>query len=75
MLDILPSNPYWEVTPRHVLAVSFAVVVLFVLSRKYRGGLSSIPGPTLASYTGLWRLIDVYQGHAHETGNSILRPC
>jgi cytochrome P450 len=44
-----------------------ALVVLFSIIRSKYNGLSKIPGPWLASYTKLWRLYDVYKGHAHLT--------
>jgi hypothetical protein len=68
-VDFSKSTPQlWELVHRHILYGAVAVLVLFVLLRRFRPGLSGIPGPTLASYTGLWRAVDVYKGHAHETG-------
>ncbi|RMZ84878.1 hypothetical protein DV738_g457, partial [Chaetothyriales sp. CBS 135597] len=47
------------------------IPVVYILIRlvinKYGGGLSSIPGPFLASFTDLWRLFDVATAIAHET--------
>lgn len=49
-------------------ALPFVVlaILLSFLRSKYNG-LSKIPGPTLASYTKLWRFHDVYKGQAHLT--------
>ena len=49
-----------------VLLVSI-VIAYFLLYNKLRPGLRDIPGPRLAAYTRLWRLYDVYRGHAHTT--------
>ena len=37
------------------------------MRNKYKSGLSDIPGPPVAAYTGLWRLYDVWKGQAHWT--------
>ncbi|EXJ60076.1 cytochrome P450 oxidoreductase [Cladophialophora yegresii CBS 114405] len=50
------------------------VVGLFALSlvyNKLRPGLRGIPGPPVAAYTKLWRLYDVWRGHAHMTAIDI----
>jgi hypothetical protein len=52
------------------------VAVLFVLDTlrvRFRPVLSSIPGPTLAAYTKLWRLHDVWKGDAHNTAIKLHR--
>ncbi|KAH7137812.1 cytochrome P450 [Dactylonectria macrodidyma] len=52
--------------PRGLVAV-IALVFLYLLSNKYRRGLSSLPGPRLAAYSSLWRYLDVRGGQAHQT--------
>ena len=56
-----------EATPLKGLIAFVAVVVLYLLSNKYRRGLSSLPGPRLAAYSSLWRYLDVRGGQAHQT--------
>lgn len=45
----------------------FGTLVLNLLWNRFRPGLSKIPGPTLAKYTKIWRLYDVFKGQAHKT--------
>ncbi|KAL9109587.1 MAG: hypothetical protein Q9227_005767 [Pyrenula ochraceoflavens] len=49
----------------HPLVSLSAIIVLWLLHNKFRRGLYSIPGPTIAAWTSLWRAWDVYRGHAH----------
>ncbi|KAF8173778.1 cytochrome P450 oxidoreductase [Mycena galopus ATCC 62051] len=49
----------------------FVLAVAYLLRNKFRPHLSSIPGPPLAAYTGLWRLHDVWKGDAHHTAISL----
>lgn len=51
----------------YVLYLIPAVVVLRLLANRFKPGLSKIPGPTIAAYTRLWRLYDVWKGDAHNT--------
>ncbi|KAK9446517.1 cytochrome P450 [Limtongia smithiae] len=51
----------------HFVAVLLGLLVLHLLRNKFKRGLRSIPGPTLAAYTGLWRFFDVRAGDAHHT--------
>ncbi|OAP58487.1 hypothetical protein AYL99_07577 [Fonsecaea erecta] len=53
-----------------VLVVVGLWVISLVYSR-FRPGLRNIPGPPVAAYTKLWRLYDVYRGHAHLTAISL----
>jgi hypothetical protein len=49
---------------------AFLLVGIFLIrmiSNRFKKGLSSIPGPTLAKYTDLWKLHDVWQGQPHRT--------
>lgn len=41
------------------------LVLLNLLWNKFQPGLVSIPGPTAAAYTKLWRVYSVWRGHAH----------
>lgn len=50
----------------------FGVIVL-LLWNKYAHGLHRIPGPSLAAYTGLWRLYDLIRGHAQQTAIELHR--
>lgn len=51
----------------YFLYTLLAFVVVRLLHNKFRPGLSSIPGPPLAAWTGLWRFFDVQKGTAHLT--------
>jgi hypothetical protein len=44
-----------------------------VISKRFKKGLSSIPGPTLAKYTDLWKLNDVWKGQPHKTAIALHR--
>lgn len=43
------------------------VLVVKFIANYLKPGLRNIPGPLLASITGLWRLIDVKRGQHHDT--------
>jgi hypothetical protein len=51
----------------HFILCIFVLYALSVLYGRYRPGLASIPGPTLAKWTKLWRLYDVYKSQSHQT--------
>jgi hypothetical protein len=55
------------ITTTHPVLVVFAALALLLAYNKLQAGLRSIPGPTVAAYTKLWRLYDVYRGNAHFT--------
>ncbi|WPH00040.1 Pisatin demethylase [Acrodontium crateriforme] len=50
--------------PLHLVA---ACLVIRLLLNKYRPGLTSIPGPRLAAFTDLWRVVDVAKGQTRLT--------
>lgn len=49
----------------HYLILLSVLLVSYLCWIKYQPGLASIPGPTLAAYSKLWRLFSVWRGHAH----------
>lgn len=51
----------------HPILCLFVLYALSVLYGRFRPGLAGIPGPTLAKWTKLWRLYDVYKCQAHQT--------
>ena len=51
----------------HWIRLVVGLLVLYCFRERYRHGLRSIPGPFLASFTNLWRLVDVAKGDAHNT--------
>ena len=67
--------------PWKCLAVAFITLLATkLLVNKYGNGLSSVPGPILASFTDLWRFLDVYrrrpdvtQVTLHEKYGSVVR--
>jgi hypothetical protein len=54
-------------TTTYPALVVFAALALWLAYNKLQAGLRGIPGPTVAAYTKLWRLYDVYRGNAHWT--------
>ena len=66
---------------RWLLATAVVVLILFNLAQKrYRTGLRSIPGPSLARYSSAFRILLVYKGDApsryrqlHEKYGTIVR--
>lgn len=51
----------------HFVGSFFLLLALSYVYNRYRPGLSRIPGPSLAKWTRLWRLHDVYKGQSHQT--------
>lgn len=55
------------------LAGSYAIPLLVLtlalsfIRNRFKAHLRDIPGPSLAAYTGFWRLYDVSKGQAHWT--------
>ncbi|KAJ6004050.1 hypothetical protein N7522_005695 [Penicillium canescens] len=47
--------------------VILAVLLLRLLTNRYKRGLRDIPGPTLAKYSRLWKLHSVWKGDHHLT--------
>lgn len=45
-----------------VASILFGLLLLRLLSNRFQPGLSSIPGPTLAKYTRLWKFYDAWAG-------------
>jgi hypothetical protein len=65
-----PSNIFASArttTTIYPVLVVFAALALWLAYNKLQAGLRSIPGPTVAAYTKIWRLYDVYRGQAHFT--------
>ena len=66
------TNSSLVASAKNVLVTYPALVVICLLAlslvyNKLKPGLRNIPGPPIAAYTKLWRLYDVYKGHAHTT--------
>lgn len=65
------STSIWAQVSNLILAYPIQIILcLFVLNfvwNKFQPGLVGIPGPTIAAYTKLWRLYDVWKGNAHQT--------
>ena len=51
----------------YTVLAAVAILACSLVYNKLQAGLRNIPGPAVAAYTKLWRLYDVYQGHAHIT--------
>jgi len=50
----------------YIVCVVLAAVALHLLTNRFRRGLGDIPGPTLAKWTKLWRVHNVWKGD-HQT--------
>lgn len=50
-----------------------ALLLLLLLRNRFRKGLSDIPGLTLAKYTRLWKLHNVWKGDHHNTAIALHR--
>jgi hypothetical protein len=50
-----------------------AAVTIHLLWNKFQAGLYPIPGPTLAGYTGFWRLVNVWKGRSQWTAIELHR--
>lgn len=69
------SSTVWA-SAKHTLVTYPVLIAICLLAsslvyNKLRPGLRNIPGPPIAAYTKLWRLYDVYKGHAHTTAISL----
>ncbi|EGU74661.1 hypothetical protein HZS61_005666 [Fusarium oxysporum f. sp. conglutinans] len=56
ILDLFLQHPWAYLT-----AAVVGLLVTKLLVNKYGNGLNGIPGPALASFTDLWRFLDVYR--------------
>ncbi|TXC02463.1 hypothetical protein FocTR4_00014957, partial [Fusarium oxysporum f. sp. cubense] len=56
ILDLFLEHPWAYLT-----AAVVGLLVTKLLVNKYGNGLNGIPGPALASFTDLWRFLDVYR--------------
>lgn len=50
---------------QYPVQIVVVLVVTNLLWNKFQPGLVSIPGPTAAAYTKLWRVYSVWRGSAH----------
>lgn len=62
MKHTLIENP-WKFS----ILVIFAVLIIRLLTNRYKRGICDIPGPLLAKYTRLWKLHSVWKGDHHHT--------
>ncbi|KAH6975709.1 cytochrome P450 oxidoreductase [Ilyonectria destructans] len=49
------------------------VLVVYLLYNKFHASLNSIPGPFLASFTNVWRLVDTAKGESQHTAIKLHR--
>ncbi|KAG7405050.1 Cytochrome P450 monooxygenase [Fusarium oxysporum f. sp. rapae] len=75
ILDLFLQHPWAYLT-----AALVGLLATKLLVNKYGNGLNGIPGPTLASFTDLWRFLDVYRRRPevtqialHEKHGSVVR--
>ncbi|OQE14085.1 hypothetical protein PENSTE_c039G08490 [Penicillium steckii] len=62
MKHTLIENPW-----KSSILVIFAVLIIRLLTNRYKRGICDIPGPLLAKYTRLWKLHSVWKGDHHHT--------
>ncbi|KAF5710897.1 pisatin demethylase cytochrome P450 [Fusarium mundagurra] len=75
ILDLFLQHPWAYLT-----AALIGLLATKLLINKYGNGLNGIPGPALASFTDLWRFLDVYRRRPevtqialHEKHGSVVR--
>ena len=57
-----------DLSARQVLLSTLALVLfLWLTNPAFNSGLQAIPGPFVAKFTNLWRLIDTFKGNHHVT--------
>ena len=74
MATVTPSNIMLtakQVIFGHPFVLVVGLLALSLFYNRLKPGLRSIPGPPVAAYTKLWRLYDVWKGHAHMTAIDI----
>lgn len=47
----------------HVLPLVLVFFILVALKRRYLSPIRDIPGPFLASFSGLWQILHIIKGH------------
>lgn len=60
--SILEAQDFFK---QYFALIFIAVIGGYLLWNKFQSGLVSIPGPSLAAYTKLWRVYNVWCGSAH----------
>lgn len=57
----------------YAVCIILAAFILRLLSNRYKRGLQDIPGPTVAKYTRLWKLYNVWKGDHQNTAIDLHR--
>lgn len=52
---------------RLFIAISIILTVIYVAHQRLQKGLNRYPGPLIASFTNIWRALDVYHRDTHIT--------
>ncbi|KAJ5164780.1 Cytochrome P450 E-class group I [Penicillium coprophilum] len=47
--------------------IILVAIVIRLFTNRYKQGLANIPGPTIAKYSSLWKLHNVWKGNHHQT--------
>ena len=53
--------------------IILAAIFLRLFTNRYKRGLENIPGPTIAKYSSLWKLHNVWKGNHHQTALDLHR--
>jgi hypothetical protein len=61
-LKIQSASLFWACS-----AFLSTLLCAYLIRLRYKPGVKSVPGPFFASFTNLWRLIDVHRGRADLT--------
>jgi hypothetical protein len=64
---------YFPAEAHYVYVLIAGVVFLLLIRNRFKKGLRDIPGPTLAKYTRLWKLYNVWKGDHHNTAIALHR--
>lgn len=52
---------------RLLIVITILLTIIYLAHQKLQKGLNNYPGPLIASFTNIWRALDVYQRDTHIT--------
>lgn len=67
LLDVPQYNglPTIFISHQHLCLLTWCLIIAYILYMRYGSGLISVPGPSLASITDIWRAFAVSRGQFH----------
>jgi hypothetical protein len=63
----LVAEIFSRAAPEHAVYIIAFLLLLYIYHLYFHNGLNRYPGPLLAKFTDLWRLLDVWGRQPHET--------